>query len=252
MREGINVLLALMIIASFLLAIPLHEWAHVIMASWLGDQAPRAEGRQTLNLRAHIDPIGTLLCVVLAFQSAVGFGWGKPVKPDPWKLRLGTDRGIFVVACAGPIFSLIVGLATALVAHLFLIFMLQNVSETQIVLFSFLERILQFLIVFATVNIGIALLNILPFYPLDGYQILYTLLPSKQAVQFSRSAPYGPFIILILFFFLPFLGQLSGASSFPLFALAEYIRLGAISLISLVFGAPFSNSFNTIASFYLL
>ncbi len=250
MREGINVLLALMIIVSFLAAIPLHEWAHVIMASWLGDQTPRAEGRQTLSLRAHIDPIGTLLCVVLAFQSAVGFGWGKPVKPDPWKLRLGTDRGVFVVACAGPIFSLIVGLVTALVAHLFLIFVLRSVAD-QGLLLVLLERVLQFLIVFATVNIGITLLNILPFYPLDGYQILYTLLPSKHAVQFSRSAPYGPFIILILFFFLPFIGQLAGASSFPLFALAEYIRLGAISLISLVFGAPFSNSFNTVASFYI-
>ena len=78
----INVLLALMVIVSFLLALPLHEWSHAQAASWLGDRTPGQEGRQSLSLRSHIDPIGTLMCVLLAFQPllAVGFGWGKPVK----------------------------------------------------------------------------------------------------------------------------------------------------------------------------
>jgi Zn-dependent protease len=241
----INVLLALMIVSSFLLAIVLHEWAHAQTASWLGDHTPRLEGRQTLRLRAHLDPVGMVMCLILAFQplfSAVppaGLGWGKPVKPDPWKMRVGANTGVLLVASAGLVFSLVIGLLTA-------------------VLFRFLDPLLgttffphilrQWILVFASVNIGLALFNLLPLYPLDGYQILYTLLPSKQAVQFSRSAMYGPFMILALFFFLPFIGRLAGVADFPLFRLTFYIWLGALALISLVTGLPI----NHLAATYLL
>ncbi len=232
MSLGINVLLALMIIGSFLLAMILHEFSHALMASWLGDRTPRAEGRQTLGLRSHIDSIGTLLCVILAFMpitaGPVGLGWGKPVKADPWKMRAGANTGVLLVACAGPVFSLLIGLVTALIIR----FVAPFLNGDNI----FLLRVLQLLIVFASVNICMAFFNLLPIYPLDGYQILYTLLPSRQAAQFARSAPYGPFIILGLFFFLPFLAKLSGVGDFPLFQLPYYILIGSHNLIALVLG----------------
>ena len=180
----INVLLALMVILSFLIAIPLHEFGHALMASWLGDKTPRSEGRQSLSWRTHIDPLGTIMCVVMAFQPglAVGLGWGKPVKPDPWKMRVGPNAGLLIVAVAGPIFSLLIGLWSR-----FLCAFYRQLFESVLAL-----RVPQFLIVFASVNIGLTLLNIIPLYPLDGYQILYTLLPSRQAVQFAKSAAYGP------------------------------------------------------------
>lgn len=229
--NGINVLLALMIVGSFLLSIVLHEIGHTLMASWLGDQTPRAAGRLTFRLGEHIEPMGTLMCVILALQvvfaPAMALGWGKPVKSDPWKMRVGPNTGVFIVAWAGPIFSLLIGLLTALIAHFSAPFLVGNV---------FLIRILQLLIVFATVNISLTLFNLIPLYPLDGYQILYTLLPSKQAVQYAKSAPYGQFIILALFFLVPFLASLAGLGNFPLFRLAYYIWLGAINLTALVAG----------------
>src|SRR5260370_17238846 len=89
--NAINVVLALMIIGSFLVAIIIHELGHSLMATMLGDPTPRAEGRLRFSLPAHIDPLGTLLCVILAFfpvaAGPVGLGWGKPVKVDPCKLR---------------------------------------------------------------------------------------------------------------------------------------------------------------------
>ena len=106
------------------------------------------------------------------------------------------------------------------------------------------------LIVFASVNISLTLFNLIPLYPLDGYQIVYTLLPSKQAVQFAKSAPYGPFIILVLFFFIPFLARLAGVGDFFLFQLAYYILQGSLHLIALVVG-PFPNSFDLIQALYL-
>src|SRR5579864_1498034 len=59
--NAINVVLALMIIGSFLVAIIIHELGHSLMATILGDPTPRAEGRLRFSLPAHIDPFGTLL-----------------------------------------------------------------------------------------------------------------------------------------------------------------------------------------------
>lgn len=252
MIAKIDVLLALMIIVSFLVAIPLHEWSHALVASWLGDNTPRADKRQTLNIRSHIDPVGILLCLTLAFQPVqvsvpVGLGWGRPVKPDPWKMRVGANTGVLLVAIAGPLFSLIVGLVTTMLVRVLLSFVSTAMQHNTLFL-----RLPQLLIVFAAVNVGIAIFNIIPLYPLDGYQILYTLLPSKQAIQFARSATYGPFIIILLFFFLPFLANLAQMGDFPLFHLGSLIWQGSISLMSLVYGAPFSNSFLILLDLYLL
>ena len=228
---GINVVLALMIIGSFLVAIPLHESGHALMASMLGDRTPREEGRLSLSLRSHIDPIGTLMCVLLAFQPGlgVGFGWGKPVKADPWKMRVGANAGVLLVAWAGLIFSLLIGVLVSVLLRFVPIQMLESAVGLHVI---------QLLIVFASVNICLAIFNLFPLYPLDGYQIVYTLLPSRQAVQFAKSAAYGPLIILALFFLLPFLAQLAspGLSSFPLFQLPLYIWLGSMNIIALVMG----------------
>jgi Zn-dependent protease len=228
----INVLLALMVIASFLLALPLHECGHALMASWLGDKTPRNEGRLSLSLRSHIDPVGMLMCAILAFQPGipVGLGWGKPVKTDPWKMRVGANTGVLLVAIAGPIFSLLIGLLVSLLLRL---------VPASLYVEPFLIRIPQFLVVFASVNICLAIFNIIPLYPLDGYQVLYTLLPSRQAVQFAKSATYGPLIILGIFFLVPFLVQLAapGLAGFPLFHLPSYIWLGSINLVGLAAGS---------------
>jgi len=120
-------------------------------------------------------------------------------------------------------------LLTALIAHYAAPFLATNI---------YIVRVLQLLIVFAIVNVGLAIFNLIPLYPLDGYQVVYTLLPSKQAVQFAKSAPYGQLAILALFFLLPFLASLAGLGDFPLFRLAYYIWLGAINLVSLVSTLP--------------
>ncbi|TMC22453.1 MAG: site-2 protease family protein [Chloroflexi bacterium] len=241
-----NVVLSLMIIASFLGAVALHEWSHALVASWLGDSTPRTEDRQTLRLPSHVDPVGLILCIVLAFRvlgaGPMGLGWGKPVKLDAWKMRVGPNAGVLLATLAGPVFSFLLGLLVALIVHFLGPILLQNIAA------SFL---LQLLIVFASVNICLALFNLVPLYPLDGYQILYTLLPSKQAVQFSRWAvPYGPFIILIYFFLLPFLASLSGLDDFPLFLLGKYILQTSLSLIALVYSAGSSNPGSHIFTVY--
>ena len=231
----INVILAFMIIISFLISLILHEFGHSLVATWLGDPTPRTEGRLSLNLRSHLDPLGTLLCVILAFfaipAGPVGLGWGKPVKPDPWKLRGGPNAGTLMVALGGILMNVVVGVLAAIVLRL----LPASLSQSTLAI-----RIPQFILTFASVNFSLAIFNFIPLYPLDGYQILYTLLPNRQAVSFSRSATYGPFIILLLIFLLPFLGQISGLGNFPLFRISYYILLGSLKLASLVSGLDFS------------
>jgi len=230
----INVVLAFMIIACFLIAVVIHEYAHALTASLLGDSTPRVQGRQSLSLRAHLDPLGTLLCVILAFfpimAGPVGLGWGKPVKTDPWKLRGGPNGGTLLVSLAGIIASLVLGL---LVSLLLRVLPISSLAENGIAF-----RVVQLVTVFAAANITLGLFNLLPLYPLDGYQILYTLLPSRQALSFAKSAQYGPMIIIALIFVLPFIGQLTNTGGFFLFHLPYYILQGVLSLISLVSGVP--------------
>ena len=227
----INVILAFMIIGSFLVAVIIHEYGHALVATMLGDPTPRAEGRLSLSLRSHIDPLGTLLCVILAFfqvaAGPVGLGWGRPVKSDPWKLRGGPNAGTLLVALGGIIMNVIVGIIFSV---------LLRVLPVSLYSDAITIRIPQLITVFASVNFCLAIFNLIPLHPLDGYQIVYTLLPSRQAVSFARSAPYGQFIILLLIFLLPFLGQISGLGDFFLFHISYYILLGSMKLMSLASG----------------
>ena len=232
---NINVILAFMIIVCFLLAIVIHEYAHALTASLLGDSTPRTQGRQSLSLRAHIDPLGLLVCIVLAFypvgMGPIGLGWGKPVKTDAWKLRGGPNVGTLIVSLAGIVTSLGVGLIVAALMHFI---PLHSAFFTDAVV----ARVTQFVTVFAITNLVLGFLNILPIYPLDGYQILYTLLPSRQALKFAKSAQFGPLIIICLIFVLPFVGEITGTSGFFLFQLPEYLLLGVQNLVALVSGIP--------------
>jgi Zn-dependent protease len=227
----INVVLAFMIIACFLAAEVIHEYAHALTATILGDTTPRSQGRQSLSLRAQLDPLGTLVCVVLAFLSGMALGWGKPVKTDPWKLRGGPNGGTLLVSLAGILTSLLLGLLLALGIRFLPLALL---TTTNGVLF----RVVQLITVFATVNITLGLFNLLPIYPLDGYQILYTLLPSRQALKFAKSAQYGPLIIIALIFVLPFVGQLTHLDGFFLFRLPYFLLVLVWDLIALVSGNP--------------
>src|SRR6266567_7940608 len=99
-----------------------HEFAHAWVATRLGDDTPRLEGRVTLNPLAHVDWLGTLILPALMSLMGGGFiGWGKPVNTNPMKIRGGWN-GVAVVAMAGPlsnvVFALILGIVAAAASKL--------------------------------------------------------------------------------------------------------------------------------------
>ncbi len=166
---------------SLVLAITVHEFAHAWAADKLGDSTPRADDRLTLNPLAHLDPIGTLMIVL------VGFGWGKAVVFDPRQLNHPV-RDTALIAFAGPLSNLI--LATLLSILLFI------AVEIAPGVVGALQGLPIYII---SVNVMLAIFNLVPVHPLDGGKILSALLPDDLAVEYDRFLfRYGFFVLMAL------------------------------------------------------
>ncbi|MEA2507579.1 MAG: hypothetical protein QOH48_2197 [Actinomycetota bacterium] len=160
-------------------AISLHEFAHALAADLQGDRMPRALGRLTLNPAKHLDPLGTL-CIFL-----VGFGWGKPVPFRPEALS-SKRFGAAIVALAGPAMNLVLAIATAFLIRLSGLFA---------------GSVWYFLQLFLTINVWLAVFNLIPVPPLDGSRLLTIFLPpAKQKIVFFLDR-YGFMILLAFLFF---------------------------------------------------
>ncbi len=167
----------LVAIPSILLASTVHEYAHALSAFKLGDATAKAEGRLTLNPLKHIDPIGAL-CMVL-FR----FGWSKPVPINEYNfMRRELDTAI--VAAAGPLSNLLLALLTAGINYIL------PESAPQLVVYLLYS--------FATINVALAVFNLIPIPPLDGHKVVRALLPKQLRYYWELLEKYSIFIILIL------------------------------------------------------
>lgn len=166
-------------IIALLVGLTFHEFSHALLADRLGDRQPRAMGRLTLNPIPHIDPIGALMLVL------VGFGWAKPVMVNPYALRDG-PRSMALVAAAGPLANVAVAIGFA---GLFRVLDLAGVEG------GFTFGLVANIVV---LNILLALFNLLPIPPLDGYNVALAFLPPRQAMTLQRFAPYGVIALLVL------------------------------------------------------
>jgi Zn-dependent protease len=166
-------------IIALLVGLTFHEFSHALVADHLGDHRPRAMGRLTLNPIPHIDPLGALMLVV------AGFGWAKPVMVNPAALRDGR-RGMALVAFAGPIANVLVAIGFAVV---FRVLGLVGADD------GFVTRLVSFIVL---INIVLAIFNLIPIPPLDGYNVLLAFLPPRQAMVVRQYAPYGVIILLVL------------------------------------------------------
>jgi Zn-dependent protease len=176
-------------------AITLHEAAHGYVAKYFGDLTAYSQGRVSLNPIRHIDPIGTvaLPLLLLALSKLFGggfiFGWAKPVPVNFDNLR-NPKRDMLWVAAAGPGANLVMAIFWVLMVKL---------AFTEIA-GSFSLPLALMGAAGVMVNVIFMVLNLLPIPPLDGGRIMVSLLPHRQAYQFSRIEPYGFFIILALLF----------------------------------------------------
>jgi len=189
-----NPIAAILYIIAIVIAVSLHEFAHAYIADRLGDPTPRMQGRLTPNPRAHLDPYGSLLFLL------AGFGWGKPVVFDPFNLR-NPRRDAASISFAGPAINLILAGIAALLLRLFL--------QIPLPFSPFGVAIglaVQFLETFTRINVLLAIFNLVPIHPLDGFKIVGGLLSERKAREWYQLQPYGMFFLIILLFF-PFSGS---------------------------------------------
>jgi len=168
-------------VVALLVGLTFHEFSHALTADQLGDHRPRAMGRLTLNPIAHVDPIGALMLVV------AGFGWAKPVMVNPAALS-GGRRSMALVAFAGPIANVVVAIVFAIAVR---VMGLAGVDT------GFFPGLIALIV---QLNILLAIFNLIPIPPLDGYNVLLAYLPPRQAVTVQRYAPYGVIVLLLLIF----------------------------------------------------
>lgn len=178
------------------ISVAFHEFGHAFMATRMGDDTPRRQGRVTLNPIAHVDPIGTLLLPIAggiygaAGGIGGGFGWGKPVQWNPSRIKRGVSmaKASILVAITGPFMNLLLGTLTCLVHSILL-------AKGAINPVGDASQILYFAV---ATNFVLFFFNLVPCPPLDGGHVLEHLMPYKYRAQYESFAKYGPFVILAI------------------------------------------------------
>jgi len=189
--------------AVLLFAISAHEAAHAWMSYKFGDDTARLLGRITLNPLAHTDPIGTLLIPIAGFvlghmggaaANIPLIGWGKPTPVNPLRWRNKNVANV-MVSIAG----ILANLSIALFA-LVLIKIIQhtNLFDDGTALSGIFEPVWMLLTRALLLNVSLAVFNLLPFPPLDGSKVLWTILPDSLKPVLEILERFG-FIILLIF-----------------------------------------------------
>jgi Zn-dependent protease len=123
---------------------------------------------------------------------AVGFGWAKPVPVNAYNLRSGPKAGMALVSLSGPLSNLAMAFIAAIPLKLGLI--------APLFTSRFIPDPYQVVLTFVFLNVVLAIFNVIPLAPLDGFSILYGALPYPTSEAFKKLEPFGPVILLLLIF----------------------------------------------------
>lgn len=192
-----KVLYLLLLAPAFVSALTIHEFAHAWAAYKLGDDTAQRQGRLTLDPLAHLDPLGTLLIVIAILTGAPLIGWAKPV---PFQMRNLNNprRDAMLVAIAGPISNILQAIVWLVLLFIFRLIIQRfgmNIDESSP--FSSLPSLFMTMTIIAvSMNITLAVFNMIPLPPLDGHYVLEGLGPPFIADFFDMIRPYA-FIILL-------------------------------------------------------
>ena len=192
--------------------LPIHEFAHAKVATWLGDQTPRLSGRLTLNPFRHLDPIGSLMILL------VGFGYAKPVQVNMRNFK-NPRGGMALTAIAGPLSNIIAAFFFMLIYNILLFFYVSSQSPV-------IASIMMFLSFASIINISLGVFNLLPIPPLDGSRILTLLIPARHYYKVMQYERYIMIGVLVLIF--------TGVLSTPLTRLSGLVFTGINRVASLI------------------
>lgn len=171
----------------FAISISLHECAHAYTAYRLGDSTAKDKGRITLNPLRHLDPLGTLMIVL------VGFGWAKPTPVDARYFK-DRKRGMMYTSLAGPVSNLLLAIVFAIPVACF------NLYYTGHEISDVVYTVYVILYTGFSLNVMLAIFNLLPVSPLDGSKILGGILPSNyyfKMLEYERYITIAFFLLMV-------------------------------------------------------
>jgi len=187
------------VVGALLVGITFHEFSHCLAAYLLGDPLARNMGRLSLNPKVHLDPVGTLLLFV------AGFGWGKPAPVNPYRLRTGPKSGMALVAAAGPLSNLVIAGLAGLPIHAGILpWHTPFLVPTRISFWDGADYLGLFLSATVIFNCVLAVFNLIPVAPLDGFRVAVGILPRDLSEAVAGLEQYG-IVILMLLLVLPML-----------------------------------------------
>ncbi|MGR8980181.1 MAG: site-2 protease family protein [Gammaproteobacteria bacterium] len=174
-------------------AITVHEVAHGWVARKFGDNTAHMLGRLTLNPFKHIDWLGTIILPGLLLMTGTGFifGWAKPVPINANNLK-NPRKDMIWVALAGPAANFLMAVGWALVVRSGILIGVEAEAISLPLIYTGIAGI--------SINLVLAMINLLPIPPLDGSRVLSGFLPPYWAWQYNRLERYGFIILLILLY----------------------------------------------------
>jgi Zn-dependent protease len=155
-------------------------------------------GRLTLNPLASIDLFGTILLPIMTYLlTGLVFGYAKPVPINPMNFK-NPRKGMALSAVAGPVTNIVLALISVILLKLIIAPLAMTSPDT--ISETILQPVIMILKASIQINVILAVVNMIPIPPLDGGRVLVGLLPSRQAMTFSKIEPFGFIIVLILFY----------------------------------------------------
>lgn len=180
------------LIAILLISITWHELAHALTAQYLGDDTPRRMGHLSLNPFRHMDQYGIVLLFLSVFASGGGGGFAYGFTPiNERNLRPNPKTGGGIVAVVGPLSNILLAVLLAIPLRF-------SSADPTVEPFHFLALALY-------LNVFLAVFNMVPLPPLDGWRVLATFLSPRTLYDWRAFVQYGPMILFVLFFFEPYL-----------------------------------------------
>lgn len=174
------------IVASSLLCITVHETCHGLAAFWMGDDTAKRQGRLSLNPLRHVDIVGLIMMAIARF------GWAKPVPVDMHRFK-NQRLGMALTAIAGPVSNVLL----LLVAAVLRLGVVVLYYETDAEVFEYLILFFEYTVILSA---GLAVFNLFPIPPLDGSKVLFALLPERVYYKLMRYEHLGMILLVILLF----------------------------------------------------